>query len=65
MFYALIVYYNGIRRSCQHIILYSSSVTRAFPNRRHRFKKTIKVVVKVLELVLEHCSPREDEAERK
>jgi len=50
---------NGITSFCQHIILHVPSVTRAYPPRRRRCKKTITVIVKVLELVLEHCSLRE------
>jgi hypothetical protein len=45
--------------------LHLLSVTWAFPNRRQRFKKTIKVTVEVLELVLELCSPGEEEGEGK
>jgi hypothetical protein len=55
---------NGIASSCQRIILHVPSVTRAYPTRRRRCKKIIKVTVKVLELVLERCSLREDEEER-
>jgi len=55
---------NGIACFCQHIILNVPSVTRAYPPRRRRCKKTIKVAVRVLELVLEHCSLREGEEGR-
>jgi len=55
---------NDIAIFCQHIILHVPSVTRAYPPRRRGCKKTIKLTVKVLELVLEHCSLREYEGER-
>jgi hypothetical protein len=55
---------NSIASFRQNIVLHLPRVTRAFPPRRRHCKKTIKVTVKVLELMLKQCSVREDEEVR-